>query len=43
VWSGDAGFVRGTWRALSFVEKLLSGDGIEVIENLAGALVAKPW
>ncbi|RLM94223.1 hypothetical protein C2845_PM08G19200 [Panicum miliaceum] len=40
VWSGDDGFVRGTWRPPSFVEKLLSGDGIEVTGDLARALVA---
>jgi hypothetical protein len=40
VWSGDDSFVRGTWRPTSFVEKLLSGDGIEVTGNLARALVA---
>jgi hypothetical protein len=42
VWSGDDSFVRGTWRPPSFVEKLLSGDGIEVTGDLAWALVANP-
>jgi hypothetical protein len=43
VWSGDDGFVRGMWRPPSFVEKLLTRDGIEVTEDLARALVAKAW
>jgi hypothetical protein len=43
VWSGDEGFVRGTWRPPSFMEKLLNGDGIEVTGDLATALVAKYW
>jgi hypothetical protein len=41
VWSGDNGFVWGMWRPPSFMEKLLSGDGIEVTVNLARVLVAK--
>jgi hypothetical protein len=41
--SGDDGFVRGMWRSPSFVEKFLSGDGIEVTGDLVRALVAKPW
>jgi hypothetical protein len=40
VWSSDDGFVRGTWRPSSFVEKFLSGDGIEVTGDLVRALVA---
>jgi hypothetical protein len=36
VWSGDDGFVR----LPSFLEKLLSGDGIEMIGDLATPLVA---
>jgi hypothetical protein len=28
VCSGNDGFVRGTWRPPSFVEKIFSGDGI---------------
>jgi hypothetical protein len=32
--SGDDGFVRRTWRSLSFMEKFLSRDDIEVIGNL---------
>jgi hypothetical protein len=40
VWSGDEGFVRGSWTPPSFVEKFLSGDGIEVTGDLARALVA---
>jgi hypothetical protein len=43
VWSYDNGFVQGIWKPPSFLEKLLSGDGIEVTENLARVLVAKPW
>jgi hypothetical protein len=43
VWSGDDGFVLGTWRPSSFIEKFISGDGIEVIGDLARALVGKPW
>jgi hypothetical protein len=39
VWSGDDGFVQGTWRP-PFMKKVLSGDGIEVIGDLARALVA---
>jgi hypothetical protein len=40
VWNGDDGFVRGTWRPPSFVEKLHIGDGIKVIGGLVRALVA---
>jgi len=43
VWSGVDGFVWGTWRPPSFVEKLLSGKRGKVIGNLAQALVALPW
>jgi hypothetical protein len=43
VWSGDDGFVRGTWRSPYFKKKLHSGDSIEVTGNLARVLVAKPW
>jgi hypothetical protein len=42
MWSDDDGFVRRTWRSPSFIEKLLSGDGIKVTGDLARALVAKP-
>jgi hypothetical protein len=42
VWSSDDGFVQETWRPPTFVEKLVSGDGIEVTGDLAWALVAKP-
>jgi hypothetical protein len=40
VWSGDDGFVRGTWRLPSFVEKLLSEDGIEITGDLARVFAA---
>jgi hypothetical protein len=40
VWSGDDSFVRRMWRPPSFMEKLLSGDGIEVTGDLTRTLVA---
>jgi hypothetical protein len=43
VWSGDDSFVRRRWRPPFFVEKLLSGDGIEMTADLARALVAEHW
>jgi hypothetical protein len=43
VWSSDDGFCAGDMETPSFVEKLLSGEGIDVIGNLARALVAKPY
>jgi hypothetical protein len=42
VWSGIDGFVRRMWRPSSFIEKLLSGDGIKMTGDLVRAMVANP-
>jgi hypothetical protein len=43
-WCGAATMALcGMWGPPSFVEKLLSGDGVKVTRDLTRVSVAKPW